>query len=1021
MNNRQTLQSCFFFILFISLLLCNAAQGQNVGISSVAIVPDPSSMLEVRATNMGILIPQVALTSAILAGPIANPATSLMVYNTATAGVVPNNVVPGYYYNSGTPAAPVWKKFATGNGDAWQLLGNAGTVDGTNFLGTTDNVPFTIRVNNVRSGRIDQTLGNTFFGYRSGLATTVASLSTFFGFEAGLNANGVGAAGGNNVFVGYQAGRANNTGFNNVFTGYMAGLANTTGYSNTFAGYGAGSTVTSGFGNSLFASSNNGGGGGDIVAGSNNSRFGYGTNWASGDVSGSTYFGYGAGEYIRTGNYNTCIGPETGPTSTTSINDNNTFVGHYANCGTSVVTNATAIGANASVSASNNIILGGNNANAVNVGIGLTATNATSQLHIYKMGALAELLLQSNGHDNAFAGGRILFNNDVIGNAQGNITFVNDAFGSAVMNGGITYFPNAYSINGDGPWANRYSNMAIGTTLFVSDVENGTVIKKVGIGTTTPQNSLDVSNANGLGIAIGTYAGINVAPSGGMIMSGNVGIGTSAPAATNKVEVDYTTTAGTGLYVSSIGNNPWPNIVNGVSGNTLNNSNGMGRGVYGQSTSTAAGSARNWGVWGYASNGGANVGVKGDVTTTAGFNVAVLGWVEGFNPAFNEGTTFTSNYAGYFSGNVALEGALQANGSFGTAGQVLTSNGAGAAYWAAGGGGVTSSCALLNYVPKMTSATNIGCSQIYDNGWNIGIGTTAPGANLEIARANGSGIGIRLTNTDVGGKTYSIENIGPNTFMINDVTAGFNRFTITSAGDVGIGSMAPGAKLEVGGQIKITGGTPGAGKVLTSDAVGLATWQPAGASTTTWSVASDIAYSRDDIAGWTTVLPAGTDDAVAVANLNFTFTINGTAYTQVTLSSNGNIQFGGAGTNALGNGPLPNGTFSTPTVCFYWDDMVTDGNGVRYITVGAIGNRVFIADYEFHTYTGSYPVKCQIQFHEGSNAINIRYYQTDTNACGQSATIGLQINGTTALPISSDTKVLDDNGNPQSISFSPGK
>jgi len=379
-----------------------------------------------------------------------------------------------------------------GGGD-WTLLGNASTIDGINFLGTTDNIPFTIRVNNQRSGRIDQVLGNTFFGYRSGLATTVASLSTFFGFEAGLNANGVGAAGGNNVFVGYQAGRTNNTGFNNVFNGYLAGTANTSGYSNTFVGFGSGSTVTSGFGNSFFASSNNGGGGGDIVAGNNNSRFGYGTNWASGDVTGSSYFGYGAGEYIRAGNYNTCLGPETGPTSTTSISDNNTFIGHYANCGTSNVTNAAAIGANASVTASNNIILGGNNANAVNVGIGLTATNATSQLHIYKMGALAELLLQSNGHDNAFAGGRILFNNDVFGNSQGNITFVNDGFGSSYMSTGITYFANAMKIYGLGPFGSRYSNLAVGTTLFVSDVDNGVIWNRVGIATIAPTANLSVN------------------------------------------------------------------------------------------------------------------------------------------------------------------------------------------------------------------------------------------------------------------------------------------------------------------------------------------------------------------------------------------------------------------------------------------------------------------------------------------------------------------------------------------------
>jgi trimeric autotransporter adhesin len=46
-----------------------------------------------------------------------------------------------------------------------------------------------------------------------------------------------------------------------------------------------------------------------------------------------------------------------------------------------------------------------------------------------------------------------------------------------------------------------------------------------------------------------------------------------------------------------------------------------------------------------------------------------------------------------------------------------------------------------------------------------------------------------------------------------------------SGGDIGIGVLVPSAKLEVAGQVKITGGTPGLGKVLTSDASGLADWQ----------------------------------------------------------------------------------------------------------------------------------------------------------------------------------------------------
>ena len=50
----------------------------------------------------------------------------------------------------------------------------------------------------------------------------------------------------------------------------------------------------------------------------------------------------------------------------------------------------------------------------------------------------------------------------------------------------------------------------------------------VGIGTTSPQNKLDVEGA----VAIGaTYSGTNAAPSNGMIVQGNVGIGTTSPGA----------------------------------------------------------------------------------------------------------------------------------------------------------------------------------------------------------------------------------------------------------------------------------------------------------------------------------------------------------------------------------------------------------------------------------------------------------------------------------------------------------
>lgn len=84
-------------------------KGQNLGIGPDTFDPDASAGVEMRFTNKGLLIPQVALTSATSASPITSPATSLLVYNTGTGGLTP----AGYYYNSGTPAAPVWVRFAT--------------------------------------------------------------------------------------------------------------------------------------------------------------------------------------------------------------------------------------------------------------------------------------------------------------------------------------------------------------------------------------------------------------------------------------------------------------------------------------------------------------------------------------------------------------------------------------------------------------------------------------------------------------------------------------------------------------------------------------------------------------------------------------------------------------------------------------------------------------------------------------------------------------------------------------------
>ncbi|MEP7321113.1 MAG: hypothetical protein ABI761_04300 [Saprospiraceae bacterium] len=65
--------------------------------------------------------------------------------------------------------------------DAWITTGNSNTIDGTHFIGTTDSIPFTIKVNNKVSGRIDHIKKNSFWGYRAGLSNTSGFNNSAFG------------------------------------------------------------------------------------------------------------------------------------------------------------------------------------------------------------------------------------------------------------------------------------------------------------------------------------------------------------------------------------------------------------------------------------------------------------------------------------------------------------------------------------------------------------------------------------------------------------------------------------------------------------------------------------------------------------------------------------------------------------------------------------------------------------------------------------------------------------------------
>lgn len=108
----------------ILILICATGlrmQAQvNIGANTT---PNADAMLEISGSAKGFLLPRVALSSTASFAPLSAHVAGMTVYNTATAGTAPNNVVPGYYYNDGTQWTRIMNQ--ANDGTAWYLTGTA--------------------------------------------------------------------------------------------------------------------------------------------------------------------------------------------------------------------------------------------------------------------------------------------------------------------------------------------------------------------------------------------------------------------------------------------------------------------------------------------------------------------------------------------------------------------------------------------------------------------------------------------------------------------------------------------------------------------------------------------------------------------------------------------------------------------------------------------------------------------------------------------------------------------------------
>ena len=342
-------------LIILTIILAGAVfigRSQSVSISTIPSIPDPSAMLDIKQSNKGLLIPRVFLLSIHDTTTIPNPAESLLVYNISSEG---SSLPSGFYYWSGS----AWNMLNTGT-NSWSLTGNSGIVNGTNFIGTLTNVPFNIRVDNQQAGKIDKNMLNTFWGYHAGYADTAISLSPIANSNTAIGTYALSSnlTGGSNTAIGAYALQSSVNGAANTAIGYGSLIGLTVGAGNTALGYlalgtGSGSYNTATGSNALYYNSN----------GDYNTANGYFALDANTTGIQNSAVGYNALTHNITGNFNTAMGGDC--LTNNDLGSGNSAFGYNADVSVIDLTNATAIGYNTLVNASNKVRLGNNSVTVI--------------------------------------------------------------------------------------------------------------------------------------------------------------------------------------------------------------------------------------------------------------------------------------------------------------------------------------------------------------------------------------------------------------------------------------------------------------------------------------------------------------------------------------------------------------------------------------------------------------------------------------------------------------------------------
>jgi len=181
------MKSIKVLILIILFFATNFAVAQNLGINNSGASPSASAGLDIDFTDKGLLLPRVALTATNVASPVTNPSTSLLVYNTATAGTKPRDVVPGIYYWDGSG----WSKLL--DDISQKTILSADVSNATITLADVTNLSFPVSANKTYKFKfvIYFTTSNTSSSGRFTLnGPTFATNGLYYNSSSGYSLNG---------------------------------------------------------------------------------------------------------------------------------------------------------------------------------------------------------------------------------------------------------------------------------------------------------------------------------------------------------------------------------------------------------------------------------------------------------------------------------------------------------------------------------------------------------------------------------------------------------------------------------------------------------------------------------------------------------------------------------------------------------------------------------------------------------------------------------------------------------------